>query len=148
MRDNDALKQIQALIKGTGQFAVVLRGRSPVELQTTGQDLPRAWVYPTGWKETSLSDPETKQRLVRFHVGLTIDCGHQYEPEEELDRLADHVQNVVSGSDFGFCLPHLTKVEEGLFPGNEPYPRLTLLLKGTFGYLLSGDDSRSTDPEF
>jgi hypothetical protein len=146
-RDNDAYIAMATALTETGQFARVLRGRQPAELETAGQDLPRAWVCPAGWKEDSLSDPETKQRLVRFQVGLTIDSTHFGEPEEELDRLANVAQNVIGGSDFGFCLPHLTRVNEGVFPSNEVYPRLTLVLKGTFGYLLSGDDTRSTESE-
>jgi hypothetical protein len=148
MRDNDALKAVQLLLVATGQFASVIRGRNPVELETTGQNLPRAWVCPAGWKEDSVSDPETKLRTARFQVGLTIDCTNHAEPEEELDRLANEVQNAVGGADFGFCLPHLTRVNEAVFPTGEPYPRLTLVLKGGFGYLLSGDDQRSVDAEF
>ncbi len=147
MRDNDALIAIQTDLSAIGEFATVMRGRNPPELDTTGQKLPRAWVCPAGWKEDSVSDPETKLRNVKFQVGLTIDSTSHSEPEAELDRLANLVQNAVGGSDFGFCLPHLTKVNEGVFPSNEVYPRLTLVLKGTFGYLLSGDGSRATDPE-
>lgn len=143
MRDNDALKSIQAALLETGQFAAVIRGRSPAELETAGQNLPRAWVCPAGWTERSDSDPETAVRTVRFQVGLTIDSTGHTEPEEELDRLANVAQNAIGGADFGFCLPHLTRIAEAVFPSGEPYPRLTLVLKGTFGYLVSGYGSRS-----
>ena len=147
-RDNDALIAIQSALVATGQFAAVLRGRQPSELETTGQSLPRAWVCPAGWKEDSLSDPETKQRLVRFQIGLTVDASTLTEPEADLDRLANVCQNAVGGADFGFCLPHLTRLNEGVFPSNEVYPRLTLVLKGTFGYLLTGDASRDSAEQY
>ena len=137
---------MEKLLCETGQFATVIEDRTP-DLETGGQSLPRAWIVPAGWKETDDADPMTPVRTVKFQIGLTIDSTSHAEPEEVLDRLCCVVQNAIGGQSFGFCMPDETLVSEGLYPSNETYPRLTLVAKGQFRYLLSGETGRSTTPE-
>lgn len=142
MRDQDGFAAISQLIKATRLFAVVLNGRRPDRIDSNGQDFPRAWLKPTRWRESSLDDPETKTRTVSFDLTLTVSG----EPEAEavLDQLATAVQNAVGGQGLGFCLPELTELSEGSYPGSDRHPNLSLILSGRFAYLLTGDAGRDS----
>jgi hypothetical protein len=138
---------IAAALETTGQFAVILEGRNPPEIASAGGLYPRAWILPRGFREESRVDPEQPTRTVLYRISLTIrpDPGSPVEPE--LERLGDLVQNALGGNGLGGALPSLSAVAEGLYSDDDVAPERSLILSGSFAYLVSGFSGRDeTDP--
>jgi hypothetical protein len=140
MTDQDGLAAISAALITSEAFESVLCGLSPPELQTAGQDLPRAWIRPFEWTEASESDPETILRTVTYSLELAVQSDGENDPTVSLDQLATVVSNALAGQPLcGESLPAYSVLARGKY-SNLPaaFPVHFLTLTGTFAYLISG----------
>lgn len=146
MTDRSGLQAVADAATATGEFAAVMVGRRPVELDATGQLYPRLWLRLRRFGEVSQGDPEWRTRVVTFSAEIAVSAGPGDDAELELDRLGNVLANLTAGAALGDNVVSLSGFGSGEYPDSGDGPVQSLRLTGSFTYLIDGFTGRDTGP--
>jgi hypothetical protein len=145
-RDSDAYAALVITLVSTGEFADVFFGTTAEEIATDADLNPVVVITPEEWSEFDDADPTVVLRHVFYTLTIIVRAAEPLARNRALDRLSCIAQNAIDGSDLGGgCLPPLTKLGRGRYEPQSQPPDQSVVLHGTFTYLIDSLTGHSTN---